>query len=74
METNIYELLEPAKRKEELALLSAMNQKTERFGLFLREEEIKELAYKCSFMNTRTIGQFKVLTIEDMENIYRAAK
>ena len=42
----------------------------------LREnkEEIKELAYKCSFMNTRTIGQFKVLTIEDMENIYRAAK
>ena len=43
-------------------------------GKNLTEEEIKELAYKCSFMNTRTIGQFKVLTIEDMENIYRAAK
>ncbi len=43
-------------------------------GKDLTEEEIKELAYKCSFMNTRTIGQFKVLTIEDMENIYRAAK
>lgn len=40
----------------------------------LTEEEIKELAYKCSFMKTRTIGQFKKLTIEDMENIYRAAK
>lgn len=39
----------------------------------LTEEEIKTLAYKCSFMNTRTIGQFKVLNIEDMENIYRAA-
>ena len=43
-------------------------------GKDLTEKEIKELAYKCSFMNTRTIGQFKVLTIEDMENIYRAAK
>ena len=43
-------------------------------GRDLTEEEIKELAYKCSFMNTRTIGQFKVLTIEDMENIYREAK
>lgn len=43
-------------------------------GKNLTEDEIKELAYKCSFMNTRTIGQLKVLTIEDMENIYRAAK
>lgn len=40
----------------------------------LTEEEIKTLAYKCSFENTRTIGQFKVLNIKDMENIYRAAK
>lgn len=40
----------------------------------LTEEEIKELAYKCSFMNTRTIGKFKALNINDMENIYRAAK
>lgn len=46
----------------------------ELIGKDLTEDEIKELAYKCSFMNTRTIGQFKVLTIEDMENIYRAAK
>lgn len=43
-------------------------------GKELTEEEIKELAYKCSFMNTRTIGQFKKLTIEDMEAIYGMAK
>lgn len=43
-------------------------------GKELSEEEIKELAYKCSFMNTRTIGQVKKLTVEDMENIYRLAK
>ena len=43
-------------------------------GSQLTEEQIKELAHKCSFMGTRTIGQFKVLTEEDMANIYRAAK
>lgn len=43
-------------------------------GSELTDEQIKELAYKCSFMGTRTIGQFKVLTQEDMANIYRAAK
>ena len=43
-------------------------------GSELTEEQIKELAHKCSFMSTRTIGQFKVLTEEDMANIYRAAK
>ena len=45
----------------------------ELIGKELSEEEIKALAYKCSFMHTRTIGQFKVLQLEDMENIYRAA-
>ncbi len=40
----------------------------------LTEEQIKELSYKCSFNNTRTIGGFKTLTIEDMEKIYRMAK
>ena len=43
-------------------------------GIELTEENIKELAYKCSFMNTRTVGKVKALNIEDMENIYRAAK
>ncbi len=46
----------------------------ELIGKELTEEEIKTLAYKCSFMHTRTIGQFKVLQLEDMENIYRMAK
>ncbi len=40
----------------------------------LTDEQIKELSYKCSFNNTRTIGGFKTLTIEDMEKIYRMAK
>ena len=46
----------------------------ELIGKDLTEDEIKELAYKCSFMNTRTIGQFKVLTIGDMENILNCNK
>ena len=46
----------------------------ELIGKELTEEEIKTLAYKCSFMQTRTIGQFKVLDVKDMENIYREAK
>lgn len=43
-------------------------------GIELTEEQIKELAYKCSFNDTRTIGNFKKLNITDMENIYRAAR
>ena len=46
----------------------------ELIGKELTEEEIATLAYKCSFMGTRTIGQFKKLTQEDMANIYRMAK
>ena len=43
-------------------------------GIELTEENIKELAYKCSFKNTRTVGKVKALYMEDMANIYRAAK
>jgi alcohol dehydrogenase YqhD (iron-dependent ADH family) len=43
-------------------------------GIELTEENIKELAYKCSFKNTRTLGKVKVLNMEDMANIYRMAK
>lgn len=46
----------------------------ELIGAELTDEQIMELAYKCSFMGTRTIGQFKVLTQEDMVKIYQAAK
>lgn len=43
-------------------------------GVELNEEQIKELAYKCSFKETRTIGGFKKLGREDMEAIYRMAQ
>lgn len=41
--------------------------------LQLTEEQIEELAYKCSFMGARTIGEVKTLTKDDMANIYRNA-
>lgn len=43
-------------------------------GLTLTEDQVKELAQKCSFFGKRTIGTFKVLQISDMEEIYRRAK
>lgn len=46
----------------------------ELIGSELTEEQIRELAYKCSFMGSRSIGRFKKLEIPDMEAIYRLAK
>lgn len=43
-------------------------------GVELTDEQIQELAYKCSFMDHRTIGQSKVLSRKDMEEIYRMAR
>ena len=43
-------------------------------GLDVSEDDIKELAHKCSFFGKRTIGCVKKLTEEDMQNIYRNAK
>lgn len=43
-------------------------------GINLTEEQIIMLADKCSNSNSRTIGAFKVLKQEDMQNIYRMAK
>ena len=43
MDSHVFELMQSARRKEELAVISGMNQKTERFGLSLKEEEINEL-------------------------------
>ena len=43
-------------------------------GLDLTEKEIHELAFKCSFEDTRTIGVFKQLNMKDMEKIYLAAR
>lgn len=43
-------------------------------GLEVTDEQIHELAYKCSFKNTRTIGSFMVLDMEDIEKIYTMAR
>ena len=52
----------------------AMPTSISQLNIQLTEEDIQELAYKCSFMGQRTIGQFKKLNQEDMAAIYRAAK
>ena len=43
-------------------------------GVKLTDDQIDELAYKCTFENTRMIGGFKSLDIEDVKNIYRMAR
>jgi alcohol dehydrogenase YqhD (iron-dependent ADH family) len=43
-------------------------------GIDVTDEQIEELAYKCSFQDTRTIGMMKVLKREDMINIYKMAR
>ena len=43
-------------------------------GVRLTDEQIDELALKCSFQRTRMIGGFKSLDIEDIKNIYRMAR
>jgi alcohol dehydrogenase len=44
------------------------------FGIELTAEQLHELAFKCSFQNTRTIGNFQVLNMGDMEKIYAMAR
>lgn len=43
-------------------------------GIALTEEQLTELADKCSLYNTRTIGGFRVLNRNDMLAIYRNAR
>lgn len=43
-------------------------------GVELNEEQIKELAYKCTFMGKRQIGGIQKLDQSDIEEIYRMAK
>lgn len=42
-------------------------------GINPTEEQLKELALKCSFYGKRTVGRVKKLTQEDMFEIYKAA-
>ena len=37
------------------------------------EEELQQMAYGCSYRNTRTIGSFKVCNMQDILEIYRMA-
>lgn len=43
-------------------------------GYEVTDAQIDELAEKCSRMRSRTIGAFKVLTVDDMRAIYEAAR
>ncbi len=43
-------------------------------GVDVTGEQLHELAYKCSFGITRTIGNFRKLAMEDMEKIYTMAR
>jgi len=43
-------------------------------GVNLADKQIDDLAYKCSFGDTRTVGVIKSLALEDMVNIYRMAQ
>ena len=66
--------LEGIRRMEEFYHAIGMPTSIHELGVDLTEKQIQELAYKCSFMEKRTIGQFKVLDRQDMENIYCMAK
>ena len=43
-------------------------------GLVLTDEQIHELAFKCSYEDTRPIGVFTQLNMKDMEKIYAMAR
>lgn len=43
-------------------------------GLKLTDEQIHDLAFRCSFEDTRTIGVFKQLNMKDIEKIYLMAR
>ena len=42
-------------------------------GITLSEEDMRELAHKCSFMNTRKIGKFVPLDREAIYEVYKLA-
>lgn len=51
----------------------ACHQLEHELGLDLTDQQIHDLAFKCSFKDTRTIGVFKQLNMRDMEEIYLMA-
>ena len=43
-------------------------------GITLTDQDIRELAFKCSFGDTRTIGAIMQLNLKDIEKIYQMAR
>ena len=66
--------LEGIRRMEDFFRSIGMPVSIGEMGITLTDEKIRELAHKCSFFGTRTIGAFKKLDEKDMEKIYRAAR
>ncbi len=66
--------LEGIKAMEQFYKSIGMPTSVREMGIELTDEQIHELAYKCSFENTRTIGRFQVLDMEDMKNIFTMAR
>jgi alcohol dehydrogenase YqhD (iron-dependent ADH family) len=66
--------LEGIKAMEDFYRSIGMPTSIRELGIELTDEQIHELAYKCSFKNTRTIGNFQNLNMEDMKKIYAMAR
>ena len=58
------------------AFLRAIGMPTnlQELGLELTEAQLDELAWRCSFEGTRTIGLLRKLELSDMKEIYRLAQ
>ena len=67
-------VMEGIERMEEFFRSIHMPTSISELGIELSEEQIRELAYKCSFGDTRTIGGIMELNRQDMEAIYRMAR
>ncbi|AIF51874.1 iron-containing alcohol dehydrogenase [Pelosinus sp. UFO1] len=66
--------LEGIKAMENFYRFIGMPTSIRELGVELTDEQIHELAYKCSFKKTRTIGNFQILNMEDIEKIYIMAR
>lgn len=66
--------LEGIEAMENLYHLIGMPVSISELGVELTYEQIDELAYKCSFKNTRRIGSFQELNMEDTKKIYIMAR
>jgi len=66
--------LEGIKAMEDFYRSIGMPTSIRELGVEVTDEQINELAYKCSFKNARTIGNFQTLDMEDIGEIYTQAR